>query len=466
MSDPVSQPSPGSDAELIKAIESGDAAAYVRLRERHMPAARNLASNLVTDPGEAGQVLSETFARLHGVLRRGAGPKEALRPFLLTALRRVAQELQRAGSQGRGRPVAGDLQRAGSQGRGRPAAGDPQRAGSQGRGRPVAGDPQRAGSERRGQPAADERRQVPDLAEPLLADPATADLGRAPLARAFLALPERHQAVLWLTVIERADPAEAAASLGLAADGVAAVSEQACAAFNGAYLDLHATAVFREDCKEIAGLLGPHLAGAGRGPDGAAVQRHLRGCRDCRAVVVELAALSRSLRRAVAPIFLGPAADAYLAAGEMKPAPTPAITGVLTRLSRLPRQARQAPREQQALAGGVLLLAVLAAAGLSLVLAANGAPQPGAQRPAAAAIAPPRPARVAPSSSSPPAARPVATLRPPEAPSPAPSMLPSPATPPSAQAAPSPAPVPSAVPAPVPPPPPPHRKHRHRISAA
>ena len=44
------------------------------------------------------------------------------------------------------------------------------------------------------------------------------------------------------------------------------------------------------------------------------MQRHLRGCRECRSVAIELAAYGRSLRHTVAPIFLGPAAAAYLAA--------------------------------------------------------------------------------------------------------------------------------------------------------
>src|SRR6202050_4543167 len=89
--EPASQALPSSDAELIKAVASGTAAAYATLHERHIAAARILARQVAPSAAEAEEVLSETFARLHGVLRRGEGPAEALRPFLLTAVRRGAR---------------------------------------------------------------------------------------------------------------------------------------------------------------------------------------------------------------------------------------------------------------------------------------------------------------------------------------------------------------------------------------
>jgi RNA polymerase sigma factor (sigma-70 family) len=425
---------PGGDAGLITATEAGDAAAYVTLHERHMAAARNLASNLVKDPAEAEEVLSETFARLHSVLRRGDGPDEALRPYLLAAVRRVAYERRNA-----------------------------ERAGTQ------------AG-----------QKEVADPGEPLFTDAAATELASAPLARAFMSLPERQRAVLWHTVIEQGDPAEAATLLGLTAGGVAELGEQARAAFNRAYLTLHASGLTREECKAEAGKLGLHLDGATRGPDEAMVQRHLRGCRNCRAAVIDLTGLSRSLRRAVAPIFLGSATAAYLEAAEAKPAqPGPAIPGLawLSRAPRwmrqaprqagqAPRRIRRAPRQQQVLAGGVVLVAAFAVTGLTLTLAANGSPQHTAQHPVPAAIAPPSPA--APAASSSPAqapARTAATTRPGKpaaSPSPAParSSSPAPASPAPASPAPtspaptSPAPA-SPSPAPAPAPSPPHRRHRH-----
>lgn len=412
--EPASQALPSSDAELIKAVASGNAAAYATLHERHIAAARILARQVAPSAAEAEEVLSETFARLHGVLRRGEGPAEALRPFLLTAVRRVAQERSSAGGTG-----------------------------------------------------ADD--DIPSLGEPLFVDPEAADLEDARLALAFRALPERHRAVLWHTEIEQADPAEAAALLGLTADGVAGLGDQARAGLRQEYLKQYDVA--RDDCKAVSGKLGQHLANATRGGDEAMVQRHLRGCRECRAVAIELGACGRSLRQTVAPIFLGPAAGAYLAAIRPPSAPRGSVDAGLRWLRRAPRQIgqaprwiRRAPRQQQALAGGIALLAVVGVTGLTLTLAASSTPEPITQRPAA--IAPPSPSAAAPSSvAQPTPIQPVATTMPAKKATPAASPSPAPT------ASPAPSPTPSAAPSPTPAPsptrsPPPHHRHHRPPSTA
>jgi DNA-directed RNA polymerase specialized sigma24 family protein len=436
--EPASRALPSSDAELIKAVASGSAAAYATLHERHIAAARILAREVAPSFAEAEDVLSETFARLHGVLRgggsvgggggvgrggdggdRGDGgdggegdaPAEALRPFLLTAVRRVAQERSSNGGTG-----AGD--------------------------------------------------DIPSLGEPLFVDAEAADLEGAPLALAFRALPERHRAVLWHTEIEQADPAEAAALLGLTADGVAGVRDQARASLRQEYLKQYASDAARDDCKAVSGKLGQHLANATRGGDEAMVQRHLRGCRECRAVAIELGACGRSLRHTVAPIFLGPAAGAYLAAVRApSAAPGPVDAGLRwlrrapSQIGQAPRWIRRAPRQQQALAGGIALLAVIGVTGLTLTLAASSTPEPITQRPAA--IAPPSPSAAVPSSPAQPTpVQPVATTRPAKKATPAASPSPAPTASPTPAPTTSPAPSPSAAPSPTRSPPPHHRHHR------
>jgi DNA-directed RNA polymerase specialized sigma24 family protein len=351
------------DAELIRAVVSGDAAAYATLRERHEPAARSLARQLVTDPAEADEVVSATFRRLHGVIRRGGGPEAAVRPYLLAAVRRVAGE--RSG----GQPKAADGERPGGQPEGT-AAGEA---------------------------------ELPSPGEPPPGDP-TAEAESEPLARAFLSLPEQWRAVLWHTEIEQADPGQAAVVLGLTAQGVAELGEQARAGLSRAYLKLYLAGVTREDCRSAAGKLDLHLIGAARGHREGKVQRHLHGCRACRAVAVELAGLGRSLRPAVAPVYLGPAATAYLAAIRAAPARragapagAPARASAGTRVTSRLRGTRQgARRPRQALAAGALLLAVFAVTGLTLVLAGNTASPRTALHPAAAAAAPSRPAATVP----------------------------------------------------------------------
>jgi len=417
--EPASQALPSSDAELIKAVASGNAAAYATLHERHIAAARILARQVAPSFAEAEEVLSETFARLHGVLRRGEGgnaPAEALRPFVLTAVRRVAQERSSASGTG-----------------------------------------------------ADD--DIPSLGEPLFVDPEAADLEGARLALAFHALPEHHRAVLWHTEIEQADPAEAAALLGLTADGVAGLGDQARAGLRQEYLKQYASDVARDDCKAVSGKLGQHLANATRGGDEAMVQRHLRRCRECRAVAIELGACGRSLRHTVAPIFLGPAAGAYLAAVRPPSARPGSVDAGLRWLRRAPRQIgqaprwiRRAPRQRQALAGGIALLAVVGVTGLTLTLAASSTPEPITQRPAA--IAPPSPSAAVPSSAAQPTPiQPVATTMPAKKVTPAASPTPAPTASPTPSPAPSPA--PSLTPAPSPTrSPPPHHRHHHPPNTA
>ena len=418
--EPASHALPSSDAELIKAVASGNAAAYATLHERHVAAARILARHVTAGFAEAEEVLSETFSRLHGLLRRGDGPAEALRPFLLTAVRRVAQERGSPGGTGTG-----------------------------------TGAGTGAGAE------------IPSLGEPLFVDPEAAELEGAPLALAFRALGERQRAVLWHTEIEQAGSAEAAVLLGLTAEGVAGLRDQALVSLRRAYLKQYASGLAREDCKAVAERLDQHLGNATRGGDEAMVQRHLRSCRECRAVVIELSACGRSLRTAVAPIFLGPAAAEYLAAVEVPPPPpglAEAGLRALLGIGQAPRRLLRATRQQQAFAGGIALLAVVGVTGLALTLASNSAPQPGPQHPAA--IAPAKPSGAVPTAAPlPTPAQPVATTMPVRkataAPSPSPAPTsPAPAPTPSPSPSPAPSPAPSPSPAPTPTPPPHHRHHR------
>jgi len=392
--DESSSPPPGGDAELIGAIASGDSAAYVTLHERHVAAARSLARQLVTSPAEAEDVVTETFTRLDAVLRQGGGPDAAVRPYLLAAVRRVAGE--RFGGPPAEAPEAPAAARA------EVPAGPPAKI------PPGQAEAAAAKAEVRiGQPA-----EAAGLGELMLSDPATAELASERMARAFLSLPGRQRAVLWHTVIEQADPGQAAVVLGVAADGVAELREQARADLSRAYLKLYLSGLTREDCRSAAAKLDLHLSRAGRRPNEGKVQRHLRGCRDCRGVAVELVGLNRSLRRVVAPIVLGPATQAYLAAAAAAAGPaagaragSPAqaaaraaaaagawAAGGLSRVRQAPARIRQAPQQRQALAAGAVLLAASAATGLALTLAANTSPPSGAPNPAGAAAAAPSPA--------------------------------------------------------------------------
>jgi DNA-directed RNA polymerase specialized sigma24 family protein len=285
-----------ADAQLISATASGDVAAYALLHQRHKAAAQNLAAQLSADPAEVEAIVSAAFAELHGVLRSGGGPTEALRPYLLTVVRGGAHDRQASnGAQAESASFA---------------------------------------------------------------DPSVSLLGRA-----FMSLPERWRAAVWLTLIEQASTEETAAILGLAIDGITEFTGQARATLVDAYLGRYLSGVTRGDCKSATGALGIDSGGTVIVPDEWTAQ-HLRDCPACRSMVAELGDLSQSLRRVVAPIFLGSAAAAYLSSAE----PDGQLLGGQHSMPPVRHQRRRPPHQQRVLAGGGALLGVLAIIGLVLAL--------------------------------------------------------------------------------------------------
>ncbi len=215
---------PGSDAALLNAIRSGDPGAYDVLRARHGAAARRLARYLPRGGAAADDVVDWSFTQVLDAIRRGGGPTDAFRPYLLTATARAARDC----AAGEAAPVPADDQDI-------PAPGQLPRGN-----------------------------------------------GRDPVVAAFLALPERWRAVLWHTEVEGAAPAAVASLFGLSADGAAELAARAreglgrsldigAAETGGAGLD-DLTAALRASVAPL--VLGPgttaYLADAANGAIGAA----------------------------------------------------------------------------------------------------------------------------------------------------------------------------------------------------
>ena len=408
-----------SDAELISACRSGDPAAYGVLYERHLAAALRLARQLTRSPADADDVVAETFARVLGAMRRGFGPSEAFRPYLLTALRRVVIDLQRA------RPAEVPLDEAGQ------------------------------------------------LAEPFI-DPAVANLERSLLARAIRSLPERWLTVLWHTEVEQAKPAEVALLLGVTPNGVAALRYRAREGLRQAYLQMHLRERTRPECAPFAGKLAAHVRGGLSSRDAYRVSCHLTGCTACREAHAELAIMNSSLRGQLAPVILGGGAAAYLAGGAgagrlaaawsrgplrrlptHRPAPrSPAAHhGAAGRGSAPGRCARHLPLRPalHLTAGAAALTAVLvlAPAPSHQRLAAPPGGNPGSAGPPAQTTSPAAMVRRAPGQPVP-ETRPGRTLRSSGSAAPSPHRTPSGS--PSPTGSPAPSPSPSPTPTPDPPP--------------
>jgi RNA polymerase sigma factor (sigma-70 family) len=252
---------PDSDADLIKRARCGDANAYGTLYERHAEAAARLARQITGNRADADDVVAESFARVLSAMRNGNGPDEAFRPYLLTALRRVAFDHVRG--------------------------------------------------QRRQIPT--EEADLPDDGEPFT-DPVIADLDRSLVAQAFRSLPERWSAVLWHTEIEEASPAEVATMLGMSANGVAALRYRAREGLRQAYLQLHLSGRAQATCVPFAEKLPSYVRGKLSRRQAREVAAHLDQCQECSAACADLTAINAGLRGVLAPVILGWAASGYLAA--------------------------------------------------------------------------------------------------------------------------------------------------------
>ncbi|WP_344430369.1 sigma-70 family RNA polymerase sigma factor, partial [Amycolatopsis minnesotensis] len=270
MSSVPADPTGQSDAELIASVRAGAIAAYGTLYERHVTAAYNLARQLSRSTAEADDLVSDAFAKVLDTLRAGKGPDSAFRAYLLTALRHTAYDKTRKDRKIDLNEDMSDLSRTGG--------------------------------------TAGEALTVP------FSDTAVAGLERTMAAKAFARLPERWQAVLWHTEIERQSPAEVAPLLGLTANGVSALAYRAREGLRQAYLQVHLAETSAERCRATADRLGAWTRDGLSKRERAQVETHLDECDRCRALAAELADVNGALRLIIAPIVLGGGVLGYLAA--------------------------------------------------------------------------------------------------------------------------------------------------------
>lgn len=271
---------PPSDAELISAVRSGDTDAYGELFARHVEAARRLGRQLVS-AGDVDDLVSEAFAKVLQVLQRGGGPDLAFRAYLLTAVRRLHVDRIRMTAR---LHTTDDL-----------TPFDP-------------GVPFR--------------------------DTAVEGFESAAAARAFASLPERWQLVLWHTEVERQKPAEVATLLGMTPNSVSALAYRAREGLRQAYLSMHTQDVEEDACARTRAALGGYVRGGLSRRDASRVEEHLRECRACAAIYLELTEVNSRLGALLAPALLGAAAAAYLGGVGAVGGGTAATGGLLALVDR------------------------------------------------------------------------------------------------------------------------------------
>ena len=255
-----------SDPELIAGVRAGDSAAFGVLYERHASAARKVAAQYTNTPSDIDDVVSESFSRVLRALQQGDGPDLAFRAYLFTIVRRTGMDLINKGIRTRPRddmsPYESSL--------GYEASSD---------------------------------------------EPAMVNFEHGLVADAFKSLPERWQAVLWYTEVEKKNPKEIAPLLGLSANGVAALSYRAREALRQAYLQQHLATVDDVNCLEANAQLGAFVRGGLNKRESSRVDEHVRTCEKCAALVAELEDVNRGMRSIIAPLVLGAAGVAALEGG-------------------------------------------------------------------------------------------------------------------------------------------------------
>ncbi|MFD3416023.1 sigma-70 family RNA polymerase sigma factor [Streptomyces cyaneofuscatus] len=436
----VGSPDTGlSDARLIEGMREGDNLAYDELFRRHSGAVRRYARTCCRDGHTADDLTAEVFARTLQAVRGGKGPQEAVRAYLMTAVRHVAAAWTKSAKR---EHLVDDF--------------------------------------------AVFAAQASRTSE--LSDDDTLGLGADVLAmheaeqsmamEAFRSLPERWQAVLWHTTVEEESPSEIAPLFGLTANATAVLASRAREGLKQAYLQAHVSQALTTggDCAQYADRLGAYARGGLRMRAERGLRKHLDECAKCRVAAGELQHVNAGI-----PALLPIAVIGWFAAGYSLKAAGVVVGGAAGAAGAGAAAAATGSGTTGAAAGGATggsssgaaggaaseglgapakagiaaAVAVAAAAGLVWALVGDDQPKPEAK----AVAKPPAVAPEVPAPEPEPPAAPAPDPVPPASPEPAPepepeppAPEPEPTPPPSAEPTPSPEPPEPAPPAPSPPP--------------
>ncbi len=428
------QRTPSSDAALIQRMRGGDDSAYEELYRRHSGAVRRYARTCCRDAHTADDLTAEVFARTLQAVRRGAGPEQAVRAYLLTTVRRVAAAWTKTAK--REHLVEDFALFAAQSARSTEVSDD---------------DTLELGADVRAMHEAEQTLAM----------------------QAFRSLPERWQAVLWHTTVEEESPSEVAPLFGLTANATAVLASRAREGLKQAYLQAHVSTALTAggDCARYADRLGAYARGGLRMRAERGLRKHLEECANCRVAAGELSDVNAGIPALLpvavigwfaggyaikaAGLVVGGAAGAAGAAGAGAAAAASGGSSAGGAAGAAGGEALGAPAKA-AIAAAV---AVTVAAGVVFALAGDDAkpkPKPPVAKPSVAQpVVPQKPSPEPPEPPVPPAPEPA----PPAPPKPSPSPTPKPKPKPSPSPTPKPKPKPSPSeaepkpPAPKPPPP-------------
>ncbi|MEV0785959.1 sigma-70 family RNA polymerase sigma factor [Streptomyces sp. NPDC050423] len=425
-----------SDAQLIQRMRDGDGLAYEELFRRHSDAVRRYARTCCRDAHTADDLTAEVFARTLQAVRGGKGPEEAVRAYLMTAVRHVGAAWTKTAKR---EQLVDDFAAFAAQ----------------------------ASCSRDASDA-----DTLDLGADVMA---MHDAEQSMAMQAFRSLPERWQAVLWHTTVEEESPSDIAPLFGLTANATSVLASRAREGLKQAYLQAHVNQALTSggDCARYADRLGAYARGGLRMRAERGLRGHLDECAKCRLAAGELAHVNAGIPALLPVAVIGWFAAGYAlkaagivaggAAGAAGAGAAAAATGGSSSAGSAGGAAASEGLGAPAKAGIAAAVVVAAAAGLVWALVGDDQPRPEAKpvaRPPAVAPAVPSPAPPKPTPTPPPKPAPPVPVPPKPTPTPTPTPKPTPTPTPTPPApvppppAPKPTPTPTPTPTPAPPTPP------------
>lgn len=230
-------------AELIALVRSDHPDAFAALYDRYAYSAHRLARHLGMRD-EAEDVVSDAFARILDLVKRGKGPVDNFRGYLFTTVRHEAAS--RAKARARVLPTDDDA--------------------------------------------------AIDTAVPFDANRLD-NFERTTIRAAYESLPERWRTVLWHMEVEGYKPQQVAESLDMSPNSVSALVYRARSGLRQAYLDQHVAAAPQDSqrCAATRARLASLVAQTATARDTVKANTHLLECESCRSALDELRATSAEI---------------------------------------------------------------------------------------------------------------------------------------------------------------------------
>jgi DNA-directed RNA polymerase specialized sigma24 family protein len=235
------------DTTLVQLARNGDLGAFSELCHRHSWTAWETAYAITGDAGDAGDAVSEAFARLFkpGRVVRYEDAQAVQTAILATTRAAAIETVRRSGNDG----VDGAYDIGGSGARQTRARG----------GLPI-------------------------------------------VSAAYRSLPERWRSVLWLTEVQGVEPAMAAAVLGVSTNGLAQLSTRSRTGLRERYLQAHMQGRVADECRPVVEHLAAYVTGEMTPHNAARIDSHLDSCVECKQRIADLDHLGAMLRSTAVPI--------------------------------------------------------------------------------------------------------------------------------------------------------------------